>query len=36
MIQIKYNGKSVIDYLKEEYFVILLFLTENDTCETFK
>ena len=36
MIQIKYNGKSVIDYLKEECFVTLFSLTENDTCDTFK
>ena len=36
MIQIKYNGKSEIDCLKEECFVILFFLTENDTCDTFK
>ena len=36
MIQIKYNGKSVIDYLKEEFFVTLFFLIEKDTCDTFK
>jgi len=36
MIQIKYNGKSVIDCLKEEFFVILFFLNKNDTCDTFK
>ena len=32
----KYNGKSVIDYLKEEDFMTLFSLTENDTCDTFK
>ena len=36
MIQIKYNGKSVINYLKEEDFMTLFSLTENDTCNTFK
>ena len=34
--QIKYYGKSVIDYLKEEYFTTLFFLTENDSCDTFE
>jgi len=36
MIQIKYNGKKVIDYVKEECFVTLFFSTENDTFDTFK
>ena len=36
MIQIKYNGKSAINYLKEEFFMALFFLTENNTCNTFK
>ena len=36
MIQIKYNSKSVIDYLKEEDFTTLFSLTENDTYDTFK
>ena len=36
MIQIKYNSKSVIDYLKEEDFMTLFSLNENDTCDTFK
>ena len=35
MIQVKYNGKSVINYLKEECLVTLFFLIENDTCDTF-
>ena len=34
MIQIKYNGKSVIDYIKEEEFTTLFSLIENDTCDT--
>ena len=36
IIQIKYNGKSAIDYLKEEDFTTLFFLTENDSCDTFE
>jgi len=32
LIQIKYNGKNVIDYQQEEDF----YLTENDACDTFK
>ena len=35
-IQIKYNGKSVINYLEEEDFTTLFSLTENDSCDTFK
>lgn len=36
IIQIKYNGKSVIDYLEEEDFMTLFFLTENNSCDTFE
>lgn len=36
MIQIKYNSKSVVDYIKEEDYTALFSLTENDTCDTFK
>lgn len=36
LIQIKYNGKSVIDCQKEEDFMALFSLTKNDTCNTFK
>ena len=35
-IQIKYNGKSVINYQKEEDSTTLFSFTENDTCDTFK
>ena len=35
-IQIKYNGKSTIDYSKEEDFTTLFFLTQNDSYDTFE
>ena len=34
--QIKHTRKSVIDYLKEEDFTTLFFLTEKNSCDTFK
>ena len=35
-IQIKYNGKSTIDYLEEDDFTTLFFSTHNDSCNTFE
>ena len=35
-IQIKYNDKSTINYLKEEDFTTLFFLTQNDSYDTFE